>query len=334
MAIGKRGTVFGHLHTLFNVGTFLDLTDGQLLERFATGRSEAAELAFAVLVERHGPMVLRVCRVVLTDPHEAEDAFQATFLVLVRRARGLWVRDSLGPWLYQVAHRTAKCARASVARRRKLEARASSTEARELPDIELGRVLHEEIERLPERYRAPLILCDLEGRTHEQAARHLGWPIGTVKSRQCRARERIRDRLTRRGHGPDSGMLLIALKTGGKSLVSPALADATTTAAAHYLVARTIVRASVSALAQEVSRTMLITHVWKVATALLALGVTVSGTALVTRGEAGRAEAVPRKAPADAGFVPVKSGRFRVTLDERGLVEAVGTHRVINQVEG
>ena len=335
MAIGKRGAVLAQIHTLFNVGTFHDLTDGQLLERFATGRAEAAELAFAVLVERHGPMVLRVCRVVLADPHEAQDAFQATFLILVRKARGLWVRDSLGPWLHQVAHRTASCAKDAVARRRRLEAGARSHDVREAPDEELGLILHQEIERLPERYRAPLILCDLEGRTHEQAARHLGWPIGTVKSRQSRARERLRDRLARRGYAPDSAMMLAALKTGGASLVPPSLADATASAAIHYLTARTIVRASVSSLAQEVYRTMFIAHGWKVASAVLALGVTVSGTALLTRSEAPRAGAILRAAPGDdPRFAAVRSGRFRVTVSERGVVEAVKSIRVINQVEG
>ena len=106
-----------HLQTLFDVGTIGELTDGQLLERFAVRDGEAAEMAFAALVDRHGPMVLRTCRSVLRDPHAAEDAFQATFLVLVRKARGLWVRDSLGPWLHQVASRVASSARAEAARR-------------------------------------------------------------------------------------------------------------------------------------------------------------------------------------------------------------------------
>src|SRR5947199_6850291 len=100
MATGKDRAVLGHLRTLFDVGAVRELTDGQLLERFATGRGEAAELAFAALVERHGPMVLRVCRGVLADPHDCQDAFQATFLVLVKKSRALWVRDSLGPWLH------------------------------------------------------------------------------------------------------------------------------------------------------------------------------------------------------------------------------------------
>ncbi len=107
MQCDQNTALVHELKTLFNVGVVRDLTDGQLLERFANDRSEAAELAFAVLVERHGPMVLRVCRSVLSGDFESDDAFQATFLVLVQKARGLWVRDSLGPWLHQVAFRTA-----------------------------------------------------------------------------------------------------------------------------------------------------------------------------------------------------------------------------------
>jgi HlyD family secretion protein len=165
MVIGKDRIVLRQLRTLFNVGTVRDLTDGQILERFATDRGEAAELAFAVLVERHGPMVLRVCQGVLADPDDTLDAFQATFLVLVKKARGLWVRDSLGPWLHQVAYRTASCARSSAARRRRHErhaamaATATYEEAGDRTGDELGRVLDEEIERLPDRYRAPLVLC-------------------------------------------------------------------------------------------------------------------------------------------------------------------------------
>src|SRR3954451_23823916 len=172
MATGKGRAVVGHFRTLFNVGAIRELSDGQLLERFATGRGESAELAFAALVERHGPMVLRVCRGVLADPHDAEDAFQATFLVLVKKARGLWVRDSLGPWLHQVAYRTASCARSAAARRRRHERAAAALvkEHRAEPGDELARVLLEEIDRLPDRERLPIVLCDLDRQTHEQAA--------------------------------------------------------------------------------------------------------------------------------------------------------------------
>ncbi len=190
MAQSKNRAVVRQLRTLYSVGAVRELTDGQLLERFATEPGEVAELAFAVLVERHGPMVLRVCRAVLPDEHDRQDAFQATFVVLVRKARGLWVRDSLGPWLHQVAHRTACHAQRAALRRRQHEQNAARLRPERREDVcdDLERLLHDEINRLPERFRAPLVLCDLEGRTHEQAARHLGWPVGTVKSRQARAR--------------------------------------------------------------------------------------------------------------------------------------------------
>jgi HlyD family secretion protein len=200
-------SVLGQLRTLFNIGTIRDLTDGQLLERFATDNGEVAELAFAALVERHEAMVWRVCLAIVRDRHEAEDAFQATFLVLVRRARSLWVRDSLGPWLHQVACRTASCLRATVNRRRRHEQRYASRDAAcslatTMPrDSDLDAAIHDEVNRLPEKYRAPIVLCDLEGRTHQEAARFLGWPIGTVKSRQSHGRGLIRKRLVRRGMG-------------------------------------------------------------------------------------------------------------------------------------
>jgi RNA polymerase sigma factor (sigma-70 family) len=201
---------------LFDLGAASGLTDGQLLERFATSGSEASELAFATLVERHGPMVLRVCRSIVDDPHEAMDAYQATFLTLVRRGPTLWVRDSLGPWLHRVACRAAGHVRAAASRRRALEQRlAVATANRERPDEfrtrDLAAVLHEELDRLPERFRVPILLCDLEGRTCEETARHLGCPVGTVGSRLARGRQRLRDRLTRLGFAPATGSLGLVL---------------------------------------------------------------------------------------------------------------------------
>ena len=205
MTTRPKGKIGQQLRTVFNLGTIGDLTDGQLLERFATRGGEAAELAFAALVERHGPMVLRVCRHALVELHDAEDAFQATFLILVKQARSLWVQDSLGPWLHRVAHRVATRARAAAARVREHERRAAATRPDRLRETrdwdEVVEHLHEEIDRLPERYRVPVVLCDLEGLTHEKAARHLGWPVGTLKTRLARARELLRSRLCRGGRG-------------------------------------------------------------------------------------------------------------------------------------
>ena len=122
MASGYRGSVVGSLGRLFEAGTVAGLGEAQLLERFLAQGDGAA---FEAILQRHGPMVLGVCRRVLDDPHDVADAFQATFLVLVKKARGLWVRDSLGPWLHQVAFRTASCARSAAARRQRLEQRAA-----------------------------------------------------------------------------------------------------------------------------------------------------------------------------------------------------------------
>ena len=212
MRIETRGAAARQLRTLFNLGAIGELTDGQLLERFSAGPREVAELAFAALVERHSSMVWRVCSALLADPHDAQDAAQATFLVLVRRARGLWVRDSLGPWLHRVASRVSMASRSASARRRRIEGRAAVLSATPIApdggiDADLRLALHAEIARLPERYRAPLVLCDLEGRTCEQAARLMGRPVGTVKSWRARGRERLRLRLVARGLAPSAAIL-------------------------------------------------------------------------------------------------------------------------------
>lgn len=323
---------------LFNAGTYRDLTDGQLLERFATARGEAAELAFAVVVERHGPMVLRACRSVLLNPHDVDDAFQATFLVLARQGRSLWVRDSLGPWLHQVAFRTAKCVRATASRRRRLEAAAIRPEAiHDAQTDDLAPLLHEEIERLPERYRAPIILCDLQGHTHEQAARHLGWPVGTVKSRQSRAREKLRNRLQRRGVTPESTAVMLTLKPSlFASIVPPALAEATALVATQSLTPGALV-GTAALLALEVAKTMTLSHWWKLAASAMVAGATVAVAPLLARqdgAEKGAAPAVAKQVGDDATTTTVKPGQIRSTVSERGYLEASKTQNIINEVEG
>jgi RNA polymerase sigma factor (sigma-70 family) len=186
------------MEQLLHLGAVAIWTDAQLLDRFAADGDEAA---FEALVERHGPMVMRVCRSVLRDPHEAQDAFQATFLVLLRNRATIRRPEALASWLHGVARRVSARARREASHRRVVERAATSRrEAHELP--EWCPELHEEIDSLPERYRAAVVLCGLEGKTHEEAAHLLGWPVGTLKVRLMRGRARLRARLVRRGLAP------------------------------------------------------------------------------------------------------------------------------------
>jgi RNA polymerase sigma factor (sigma-70 family) len=173
MANSASESVRRQVQRLFNLGTVGSLTDAQLLDWFVSERDEAREAAFEELMIRHGPMVFRVCRSVLQDLHDAEDAFQAAFLVLAHRSRSIRHRESLASWLFGVAHRVASRARSRVARCRALDERmALRTSESYLPADECPdwAALHEEIDRLPERLRAPLVLCYQEGLTYEAAA--------------------------------------------------------------------------------------------------------------------------------------------------------------------
>jgi RNA polymerase sigma factor (sigma-70 family) len=194
--------------------------DGHLLERFTAHRDEAA---FAGLVRRHGPMVLGVCRSVLRHEQDAEDAFQATFLVLARKAASIRQQGSVAGWLYEVAYRVAIKAQAGSARRRARERRASamatSDPTLDMTLRDLQRVLHEEMRELPDRYRVPLVLCYLQGLSQEEAAKQLRWSKGTLRGRLDRGREHLRRRLTRRGV-----TLSAALGAAGLALKSPAKA--------------------------------------------------------------------------------------------------------------
>ncbi len=194
------------LQTLFLAGALGDVPDGRLLERFLDSTGEASAESFRAVVDRHAPMVLGVCRRVLGDVHEAEDASQAAFLVLARRARSIRGDESVGPWLFQVAHRIALRARKSAAVRRLHEQKKAEMDALRrvfpLKRPSSPSLLDDEIRRLPARLRAPLILCHLEGLTQEQAATHLGQPLRTVQRNLAEARKRLRTRLIRQGHEP------------------------------------------------------------------------------------------------------------------------------------
>ncbi len=223
------GAVLDQLDRLFNRGTVAGLNEGALLERYVTGGDEAA---FAALVARHGPMVLGVCRRVLRDERDVEDAFQATFLVLVRRAGAIRDGDLVGRWLHGVAHRVAVRARAHSARRfvheqsvsEPIEAGGGRPASAEVERRELEAIVDDEVTRLPSALRAPVVLCYLEGMTHDEAARRLRWPVGTVRSRMARARDVLRRRLTRRGVFADGATLMTALS---RPPVPPEWLDAT-----------------------------------------------------------------------------------------------------------
>jgi RNA polymerase sigma factor (sigma-70 family) len=197
MAATFRSGTAGQIQQLFDGGTYTGLSDARLLERFITNEDDAA---FAALVSRHGALVLNTCQAVLKDPNAASDAFQATFVLLFRKAASIRGRDALGVWLHRVAYRTALQVRADAARRREVEKRAGlmrPTATRDAADLDA--MLHEEIERLPERVRRPVVLCYLEGMTRDQAADYLRCTEGTVRGRLAKGRDLLRQRLGRRG---------------------------------------------------------------------------------------------------------------------------------------
>jgi RNA polymerase sigma factor (sigma-70 family) len=214
---------------LFTHGSASGLAEGSLLDRFVARRDENA---FAIIVSRHGPMVRGVCRRYLRDPNDADDAFQATFLILARKAGSIRSRERLGPWLHRVAYRVAARARREGTRRQPI----ADGEGRGLSPLEFAEsgetsaFVHEEIERLPGKYRDPIVLCHLEGCTHDEAAERLGWPVGTVRGRLSRGRDQLRDRLERRGLGSSAAL--------SGEVVSEALINQTVSSAIRFAAGR------------------------------------------------------------------------------------------------
>jgi RNA polymerase sigma factor (sigma-70 family) len=312
MITSRTHTVLGHLHRALGVPGGGDLTDRQLLERYTARRDEAA---FAALVRRHGPMVLGVCRRVLRREQDAEDAFQATFLALARRADATPWRDSVGGWLHDVAYRVATKLKVDAARRHAHErlagqrTRSDATPPRAWE--ELGAVLDEEVRRLPEPYRAPLLLCYFEGRTRDQAARQLGWSLRTLERRLGRGRERLRGRLARRGVTLGAALLAPGLASGtAGAAVAGRLAAATARAAAAYAAgpagAAGGVSAQAAALAEGVLRATAAAKLKLGALVLLALTVTVTAAAGLVVQQALAAK--PPPAPRADGPAPSARG--------------------------
>ena len=312
-----QGSFLQNIEALFDGGVIGEQTDRQLLQQFADRDPMAAELAFTVLVRRHGPMVFRACRAILRDPHAAEDAFQATFLVLARKAGGLWVRGSLGPWLLSVARRVAYCARREASRQRAHERTAAEQAAPATLDPgwdDRDAILHEELVRLPEKYRTAVVLCDLEGLTQEQAARQLGWPDGTVRSRLARGRERLRERLTRRGMAP---AVVFAGQSPLIDLTSVALVQSTVQGALRHvsgqalgsMAAAGVVPTAVATLAEKEIRTMLFARSKALAWALVLVGGGTAGVVAIAQTQKEPAKPHPPKAQAVAGAASPQQGR-------------------------
>jgi RNA polymerase sigma factor (sigma-70 family) len=284
--------------------------DGQLLEHFIHRRDEAA---FAALLRRHGPMVRGVCRRILGNVHDADDAFQATFLVLVRKAESIRPREAVGNWLYGVAYRTALEARRRLTRRHAREtalhpALPASQPVESLS--ELGALLDRELSRLGDKYRLPIILCDLEGRSRKEVARHLAIPEGTLSSRLATGRKKLAARLTRLGFAVTAASLaeLLAESTAAAS-VPLSLLNATTQAAlltaAGPAAVSGCISATVSTLTEGVMKAMFIAKI-KTATLVLcgvaALGLGTGGVYYQTR--AGAADVPARVSRDEQGQQP------------------------------
>jgi polysaccharide biosynthesis/export protein len=298
MASGLTGALQRDMGALFDAGSMTGLTDRDLIERFSGPRTAAAEAAFEVLVTRHGPMVLRVCRNVLRDLDDAQDAFQATFIVLVKQRGAIRKLDSVGSWLYGVAARVAARARVDAARRRKAEERGirlapeSVMTAEGIQETDLdafGPIVQQEVNRLPEKYRSVVVLCFWEGMTHEQAASQLGCPLGTVRSRMARARDLLRRRLARRGIAPATGAIAAFFDPAGLSAavrlapLSPTLVRSSVRAAMQVAAGKAsaeVVSAGAALLVRRVLWSMTMMKLKNLAAVLMVSGLFVLGARL------------------------------------------------------
>jgi RNA polymerase sigma factor (sigma-70 family) len=293
------------------------LTDGQLLDRYVTTGDAAT---FETLVRRHGPMVLGVCQRLLPNPHDAEDAFQATFLVLVRKATTITPSDAVGSWLYGVAYRAAQKIRVGAARRRSKEVQVAQmpepTTVAEGLWHDVLPLLDHELALLPEKYRLPIVLCDLEGRTRKEAARQLGWPEGTVAGRLASARKMLAKRLARHGLPLSEGVLAAVLSESGTQAAVPlTLVIATVRAATGG-----VVQAGVFSVAEGVVRAMFLSNLKLPGLVLVAFIAVAAGAALVV-GPVQKGDRTPEiaKSPVPFSQPAEKPGGLAGTPDAPGV---------------
>jgi RNA polymerase sigma factor (sigma-70 family) len=323
MTANERNKVIQHLRRIALRKDGAGLTDAQLLEEYRSHREEAA---LAALVRRHGPMVWGVCRRVLVNHHDAEDAFQATFLVFVRKAASIASPELLANWLYGVAHQTALKARATAAKRKTRE-----RQVKEMPEPavtendlwnDLQPLLDQELSRLSDKYRSAIVLCDLEGKTRKEAARHLGVPEGTLAARLARGRKMLTQRLARHGVTLAGGALAVVLAQNAASATVPsevvgAAIKAASLVAAGQAAGMCGISVQAVALMEGVLKTMFLSKL-KIATAVvLGMGLLGAGWGLYpTRAAAPQAEQQETKqstgetpvAPGKEGGDPAKEG--------------------------
>lgn len=288
MGTGQLTTVLRQLRRLAATSDVGQLSDAELLERFVQKRDEAA---FELLVWRHGTMVLNLCRRILIHPSDADDAFQATFLALVRKASSIGKREALASWLYQVAYRVALRARGQVLKRNVRECDgvhwlpAPNKVGGEWSDLKP--VLDEEVERLPQHYRVPVILCYLEGKTNAEAAELLGCPRGTIATRLSRARDLLRGRLTRRGITLTAGALaMLLVEHAAEAAVASTLVGTTVQAGLGYAAGKTLVAGTISAnvvaLTEGALHAMFLSKLKLAAVVVLTIGVLGTATGALT----------------------------------------------------
>jgi uncharacterized protein (TIGR02246 family) len=288
MATSQMREFIQHLRRAVLLREGSGLTDGQLLKDYLNRREEAA---LAALVRRHGPMVWGVCRRVLRNDHDAEDAFQATFLVLVRKAASIVSPELLANWLYGVAHQTALKARATTAKRKVRERPVTEMPEPAVTERDLWNdllpLLDQELSRLPDKYRVAVVLCELEGKTRKEAARQLGVPEGTLAARVARGRVMLAKRLARHGPAVSGGALAVVLSQNVASASAPtsvvsSTIKAATSVAAGQAVTTAVVSSKVAALTEGVVKAMLLTRLKTGAVALLVTAVISVGTAALT----------------------------------------------------
>jgi RNA polymerase sigma factor (sigma-70 family) len=307
MATNGTGAILRHLRQIVLRGDEAEVSDGQLLEAFVSRRDAAA---LQSLVRRHGPMVLGVCRRVLRDPHDVDDAFQAAFLVLARKAASVSPRQRVGNWLYGVAHTTAVRLRAANARRRVRERQVADLPQPEAepgdPHGDLHQLLDEELARLPDKYRVPIVLCDLEGRTRREVARQLNLPEGTLSSRLTAARRLLGKRLTRRGLAVSGGALAAVSHAAASACVPAVLMRATVkaaTLAAEGQAAAGLISVRAAAVTEGVLQAMFLAKLKAVGVVLLVVAA-LGGAARLnfqTQGAEPPKSAGPGQSPASEG---------------------------------